>query len=113
MTSLIDEYRRLAIRYGHSIEQGDTEGMDTSTECSQKTFRAIVDAREGNALFLLFSDVSPWVQLQAASHCLELDSARASAKLDELERAGIPHVSTDAKYTLEGWNSGELRFLKP
>ena len=113
MDPLVDEFRRHAIDYGLFTAQGDTDGIDKSNRTQQRLFLILVNQGKGSELLDLYNDVDPWVQLAAAAHTLEIDEARASAKLEALEKAGSPHISTDAKYTLEGWKNGTLRFLRP
>jgi|GEM_PF-4166001 len=72
----------------------------------------LVKAGEGKNLLELYSDPNPWVQSWAASHALEIDENSALRKLAELESADIPLVSTSAKYTIQGWKAGQLRFMK-
>jgi hypothetical protein len=63
------------------------------------------------SFFRFYDDVDPSVQCWPAAHTLEIDEARAWAKLEQLEKSGNPHVSMDAKYTIQEWKNGELRFL--
>jgi hypothetical protein len=111
MTSLLDEYRQHAADHGvHSLE-GDADASNAAYDRLQNVFVSL--AREGkrNELFRLYDDVDPSVQCWAASHTLEIDEARALAKLGQLEKSGIPLVSMVAEYTIKEWKNGELRFL--
>jgi hypothetical protein len=111
MTTLLDDYRRYAVDHGKHTLEGDADATNTAYDHLQDVFAAILKAGMGKELFPLYNDPDPWVQSWAAAHTLEVDELQALAKLSELESAGIPHVSTSAKYTIEGWKNGELRFL--
>ena len=111
VSDFLGAYRRYAVEHGHNTLEGDSDATSAAHDLLQKIFVEIVEAGQGNDLFRFYDDPDPWVQSWAASHTLEIDEARALAKLTELERAGISHISTSAKYTIQGWKSGELRFL--
>jgi hypothetical protein len=113
MEQLLTAYRQHAVDHGTNTLEGDAEATNAAYDHLQEVFLAIVEAGKGAELFQFYDDSDPWVQSWAASHTLEIDEAQALAKLWELERAGIPHVSTSAKYTIQGWKNGELRFLPP
>jgi hypothetical protein len=111
MTSILDEYRRHAFDQGAYMAEGDADASNTSYDRLQHAFRSLVRDGKRHELFRLYDDPEPWVQGWAAVHTLEIDETRALAKLEQLENAGIPHISTDAKYTIQEWKSGALRFL--
>ena len=111
MTSLIDEYRRFAAAHSACTIEGDADGINAAHDQVQRTVRSLVSQGKGDQLFQLYDDIDPSVQCWAAAHTLEIDETRALAKLEQLEKAGIPHISTDAKYTSQEWKSGALRFL--
>ncbi len=111
MTSLLDEYRRHAADYGAHVIEGDADASNESYDRVQRAFISLVNEGKGNELFRLYDDSDPSVQCWAAAHTLEIDEARALAKLEQLEKSGIPHISTDAKYTIQEWKNGALRFL--
>ena len=111
MISLLDEYRRHAAEHGVGISEGDADASNASYDRLHDAFISL--AREGkrNDLFRLYSDVDPSVQCWAAAHTLEVDETRALAKLEQLENSENPHVSMDAKYTIQEWKNGALTFL--
>ena len=111
MDALFDNYRRHAVDHGKHTLEGDADATNAAYDQLQDAFAAIVKAGQGQGLFRLYGDVDPWVQSWAATHTLEIDEVRALGKLRELENRGISHVSTSAKYTIQGWKNGELRFL--
>jgi hypothetical protein len=113
MATLLDEYRRHAADHGAHMARGDADASNASYDRLQNAFLSL--ARKGNRdqLFVLYDDVDPFVQCWAAAHTLEIDEPRALQKLEQLEQAKIPHVSFDAKYTIQEWKSGELKFLPP
>jgi hypothetical protein len=108
---MLQEYIRHASVHGNCTIEGDSEGANLAYGCLQQTFEQIVRSGEGDLLFGLYEDDDLWVQSWAAAHTLELNETRALAKLEQLVIARIPHVSTSAKYTIQGWKAGELRFL--
>jgi hypothetical protein len=111
MNTLLDAYQRHASDHGKHTLQGDAEATNAAYDHLRNTFVAIVKAGYGHELFRFYDETDPWVQLWAAAHTLEIDEARALAKLRERVNARIPHISTSAKYTIQGWKNGELRFL--
>ena len=111
MSSLLDDYRRHAADYGAHVIEGNADASNESYARVQRAFIALVNEGEGSELFRFYDDVDPSVQCWAAAHTLEVDETRALPKLEQLEKAGIPHISTDAKYTIQEWKSGALRFL--
>lgn len=111
MTSLLDEYRRHAVDHGVHTLEGDADANNESYGRLKCAFVALVNEGKRNELFHFYDDIDPWVQWWAAAHTLEIDEVRASTKLAQLEKSGIPHVSTGAKYTIQEWKNGQLRFL--
>ena len=111
MTLWLDEYRRHAANHGVHTMEGDAAKSNESYFRLQDAFIALVGEGKRNELFRLYDDVDPCVQVWAAAHTLEIDESRALAKLEQLEKSGIPHASFDAKYTIQEWTSGNLKFL--
>src|ERR1700748_3508654 len=107
----IEDYVRYAADHGKFTLDGDAEATNTAYDRLQHIFKEIVSNGEGNQLFRLYEHNDPWVQAWAASHTLELNESRAIAKLEQLKAADIPHISSGARYTLEGWKNDGLRFL--
>lgn len=113
MASLIDEYRRHAADQGRFAMKDDADASDESYGRLQAAFHSLVREGKRTELFRLYEDVDPWVQWWAAAHTLEVDDVRAIAKLEQLEHSGIPLVSSGARYTIQEWENGELRFSPP
>ena len=109
--SLLEEYRKDAILHTECTENGRYRKGNNAHDRLQETFLKIVKSGCGNDLFSFYDDENTGVQAWAASHTLELDESRALEKLRQLESADIPHISFDAKYVIEGWESEDLRFL--
>lgn len=112
MTPLLQEYKRHAAAHGMHSEEGDSEAANKSYDLLQKTFLELMKLDKGRELLALYDDPNAWVQSWAASHSLQIDEASALKKLAELEAAGIPLVSTSAKYTIQGWKAGQLRGVR-
>jgi hypothetical protein len=110
MSNLIKEYQTAAKDHGTWTRGGDSDKTNAAHEKMHEVLAALVAAREDGQLFTLYDDSDPWVQLWAATHTLEVDAARATAKLESLQRSGIPLASMCAKYTLQSWKDGDLRF---
>jgi hypothetical protein len=110
MGGFLDEYRRHAADHGKFTSEGDADLTNAAYDNLEAAFLALVRAGQRRELFRLYDDTELWVQAWAATHTLEIDEARALGKLVELENSGIPHVSTDARYTIQEWKNGNLRF---
>ena len=110
-TSLLDKYRRHAVDHGLHTVEGDADAISDSYDRLQRVFISLVHEGTGNDLFHFYDDVDPCVPCWAAAHTLDIDGTRALAKLSQLEESGDPHVGMDAKYTIQEWMSGKLRFL--
>jgi hypothetical protein len=111
MAVSLDDYRRYAVDHGKYTLQGDAEATNRGYDSLKRAFLELVDQGKARDLFRFYDDADPWVQAWAAAHTLEIHEARAIVKLHELVDAGIPHVSTDAKYTLQEWNAWRLAIL--
>ncbi len=111
MKSLVERYRRLAVSHGIHTLEGDADAANCDYDRLKETFLDMFKNGEANELFGLYDDPDPWVQSWAASHTLEVDEKVALEKLGMLATAGIPHVSTSAKYTILEWKAGALRFV--
>src|SRR5690242_15060741 len=107
----LDDYRRHAIAYGVAIAEGNSDASNEAYGRVQRAFLELIKEGKGSELFNLYNDTDLSVQCWAAAHTLEIDSTRALEKLRQLEELAIPHISTDAEYTIKEWRSGELRFL--
>ena len=112
MDSLLDQYRKHAADHGIHTRSGNAGACNKAYHKLRSVFSKIFKNGTGTLLFGFYEDPDPFVQVWAAAHTLEVDSERAMAKLEELEAAGIPHVSTAAEYTLKGWRKGTLRFVR-
>src|SRR6516162_7673398 len=111
MDELLDDYRRHAAEHGQHTVEGNADAANAAHDRLQRTFVAIMSAGKGTELFLLYDETNCWVQLWAAAHTLELNESKALAMLSALQQAGIPGISTTAKYTIQEWKGGKLKFL--
>ena len=111
MASLLDEYRRHAYDHGLFTAAGDADRINASYDRLRGAFLALAGAGQRRELFRLYDDASLSVQGWAATHTLEIDEARALAKLAEIEKSADPHASMDAEYTIREWKNGQLKFL--
>lgn len=110
MNILIDEYRTVAGDHGRHTQEGDHKKANAAHDRLAEILKALVSANDDDQLFSLYDDADPHVQLWAATHTLELDQARAVAKLDEIRQAEIPLASMSARYTIQSWKEGDLKF---
>ena len=110
MNSLLGEYRRHACDQGASMLEGEGDASNEAYDRLQDAFMSLIRAGRRDELFELYNDFDPWVQSWAAAHTLEIDEARALAKLEHLQNSENPHVSSCAKIAIEEWKNGALRF---
>ena len=107
---LISDYRDAAIMHGDGIMSGDSKKANQAFDSLQDVLNKLTEIGEDQALLELLSDENVWVQLWAAAHSLETDEHNAKMKLQSLANAGIPIASMDARYTLQEWDNGSLKF---
>jgi len=112
MASLIEECRRYAADHRRNTQEGDSIAANAAHDQLVEGASRVIKSGQGGLLLSLFDDNDPWVQLWAATHALEVDEPSAIAKLEGLERAGIPLVSMSACYTVQSWRNGELKSLR-
>lgn len=109
---LMARYIESARMHGEGTVSGDFKNANKA----YKTLATILERLSAECLdeelFALYQHEDPWVQNWAAVHTLEIDELRASRKLEELVDANIPLLSSGARYTLEGWKAGKLRYRK-
>lgn len=106
----VAEYRRLVIARNHALNSKEQNRL---YDAVIDHFRKMIAKNTDWNLFSLYDDSDPGVQCAAATHTLELDEARAIAKLTELEHKQIPLVSTTAHYCIKEFKNGKLRFRDP
>lgn len=109
---LIDRYIELAKIHGEGTVSGDFKNANKAYKKLATLLEQLSAECLDEALFALYQHEDPWVQNWAAVHTLEIDELRASRKLEELVDANLPLLSSGARYTLEGWRAGRLRFRK-
>lgn len=109
MVSLLARYRELAELHGKHTFVGDAKKTNRTFHELHRVLAELVAEETDIFLFSLYDDEDSFVQLWAAAHTLELDEIRATSKLQELVDLGIPIVSMSARYTITGWNEGDLR----
>lgn len=111
MTSTLDEYRRYAADHGAHSMEGDADATNAAHDRLQEAFLSLARGGKRRELFKLYDDPDLAVQCWAAAHTLEVDEARALAKLAEIEKAKESFSSMDAEYTIKEWKLGVLHFL--
>ncbi|ASM70975.1 MULTISPECIES: DUF2019 domain-containing protein [Roseobacteraceae] len=111
MNNLVDSYRANAELHGKFSLVGDARKTNHAYDELLKILKALISTRTDRLLFSLYEDNDLFVQLWAAAHTLELEERRAIDKLQEIAELELdaPLVSMCARYTIKGWNEGELR----
>lgn len=110
MNCSLDEYRRHAAQHGSHTAAGGADAINKSCDGLHQVLALLTRSGKRHELLSLFDDPDPAVQCWAAAHTLEFDEERALAKLADLARLEMPHVSVDAEHTIKEWESGQLRF---
>lgn len=110
MPTLIDNYKSAATAHGEGTKGGDSTKTNKAHDDLVRVLGELTARGEDTALLGLFDDPDVWVQLWAVAHTLEVDEKLARTKLQSIMDAGIPLASMDARYTLQGWDSGDLKF---
>ncbi|MBW8635917.1 hypothetical protein K1W69_01875 [Hoeflea sp. WL0058] len=108
--SLLSDYRKFAAAHSSATTRGDTRNANLAYDRLQETPIKIIDLGEDRFLLELLDDEDASVQLWAATHCLEIDTKEAIAKLKSLETATQPVIRLNAKYTILEWEKGNLSF---
>lgn len=107
---LISQYKAATVAHGEGTCSGDSHITNQAHDAIGTFLREIISSGKDDDLFTLYDDKDPWVQLWSATHTLEVNENKATAKLQSLADAGIPIVSMTARYTLQEWQSGSLSF---
>lgn len=107
---LISDYKDTAILHGNGTMSGNKRKANQAYTRLQNILKKITEIDEDKALLDLFSDENVWVRLWAAAHSLEIDETKAKKNLRHLADAEIPIVSMNARYTLQEWDNGSLKF---
>ena len=107
----LNSYIHHAGENGRCCFEEDSEAANAAYWALAREYEILVNNGELNLLFSLYEHDNKWVQIWAAAHPLEVDEARALAKLQQLLKAPEQFVSHSAKYTLQEWKLGELHFL--
>ena len=110
MATLIDDYKSAAEAHGEGTKEGNSKKANKAYKDLNKVLAELIAQGEDSALLGLLDDPNVWVQLWAAAHTLEVDEQQARAKLQSIVDAAIPIACLDARYTLQGWDSGDLKF---
>jgi hypothetical protein len=108
--ALIEQYRLCAVEHGAATSVGNHRKANRQHDRLLAALKELrTQGEEGStALLGLLDDESPSVRAWAATHCLKIDEARASAVLEQLA-AGTDFVAFDAKVVLAEWAKGTLR----
>ncbi len=103
-------YRQLICEWDAMIRKGNNpNAANAHYDMIMEVVRGMIDSGEDIQLFDLYEDESLAVQLGAAAHTFELDSARATKKLEDIIAAKQPLTSMSAFYTLQELQNGKLR----
>lgn len=109
MHDLLKEYRKCAVAHGEQTLAGNAIAANKAHDRLLGALKALSQENADSELLLLLEDENASVRLWAGAHCLEVDEPRALAALNRLAAAGVPIVSMSARYTVQGWQHGELR----
>jgi hypothetical protein len=111
ISKYLDDFIRHSIDSWKYMYEGDAENSNIAHDCLRDTYNTIVKIGKVDSLFALYDHPELCVQARAAARTLEVNEAKALAKLEQLEKAHIPFISSDAKYTIIEWKAGNLHFL--
>jgi hypothetical protein len=109
MQELLKKYREHAIEHGEQTVAGNSVATNKAHDQLLKTLKSLCEADADSEILSLLEDENASVRLWAGAHSLEVDEAKALAALNKLATAGVPIVSMSARYTVQGWQNGELR----
>lgn len=108
---LVSAYAEVARANGSASDDGDhkkaNKAFDRIASIYTEVRRRGVEAQK--ALLPLLFDADPWVRLWSATHALDFAAAEGAAVLERLVGAKGA-LAVDARYTLEAWRNGTLRF---
>jgi len=104
---LLEDYKQEAIQHGICSEEGDSRRGNKAYDKLHKILKEIKDQGEESRLIELFNDENRWVQLWAASHCLEFEEKKSLKKLKQIKKEKLPHISSDAEYTIMEWKENK------
>ncbi len=113
MENLLQKYREAVVEHGECAYNGVRPGIiDAVGRKRDDLLQEMVAAGKDYRLLELYNDEDLWVQLSAATHTLEIAEDQAMAKLTELATTRYGRTRTTAKYTLQEWKAGNLKFRK-
>jgi hypothetical protein len=107
----LDDFIRHSMDHWKYSHEGDSEKANISYDCLCNTYNTIVKIGKVDSLFALYDHPELCVQARAATRTLEINEAKALAKLEQLEKADDPHISFDAEQIIISWKAGKLHFL--
>jgi hypothetical protein len=110
MEGLLDEFRSAVVDHAENTYAGNADKVNEAYFKMQGVFLKLVAAGRDGALFTLYEDPEPWVQMSAAARTLELDEEKALVKLRELATTRNGLTRSTAKVIIEEWLAGNLRF---
>lgn len=107
---LIQEYRDFAIKHTEYSEKGDYKTVNKSYSKIMKVLKKLITLKEDDKLLQLLNDDNPGVRCWAATNCLEIKESEALKTLEALEKGHYPEASFNAKYVIQEWKKGNLKF---
>jgi hypothetical protein len=109
---LLKTYRECAVAHAEGTLSGNSTATNKAYDQLHIALKSLCKIGADDSILSLFDDENVSVQLWAAAHSLEVDEKKSVAALEKIISAGIPLVSMSARYTLQGWQNGELRVRK-
>jgi Domain of unknown function (DUF2019) len=107
---LVQQYRIAAEAHGKcTYSSVSSNATNAAFARLQVIFQRLVMEGDDRELLELYDDKDSWVQIWAASHTLEIEEERASAKLQELATTRYGLTRATAQLTLQEWRLGNLR----
>lgn len=107
---LIKRYRDAAVAHSEGTQSGNSQKTNRAYDIVTETLREMTKSGCDDRLFSLYEDENVSVQVWAAVHTLELNEKKALLKLQCIVDKGIPILSMGARYSIQEWKNGKLRF---
>ena len=98
--NLVDDYIRLTIAWGASLQDGDSEMANSLHDRIQVVFQDLCQRQQEDALFDKADTVNDATCFFIASHLKERDRPRAVMLYERLARSSQPFVALSAKHIL-------------
>ncbi len=105
----LSKYRECAVEHGEQSIAGNSVAANKAHDQLLAILKSLCEINADGAIMSLLNDETPSVRLWAAAHSLEINEEKALTTLNKLSSAGVPIISMSARYTVQGWQNGELR----